>query len=100
MLKPIQVEKIYPPGHYYPILDLSYEKWQSIIKKIRDTGGRTITRSLRPIVHDIYLYSNGKNTISDLAELLELTYNVKINPEHIVPIIEAIERFGSLKLKK
>lgn len=100
MLKPIQVEKIYPPGHYYPILDLSYEEWQTIIKKIRDTGARAITRSLRPIVHEIYLYSNGKNTISDIAELLELIYNVKINPEHIVPIIEAIERFGSLKLQK
>jgi hypothetical protein len=100
MLIPVQVEKIYPPGHYYPILDLSYEEWQTIIKKIIHPGARTIIRSLRPIVHEIYLYSNGKNTSSDIAELLELTYDVKINPEHIVPIIEAIERFGSLKFKK
>jgi hypothetical protein len=100
MLKPVQVEKIYPPGHYYPILDLSYEEWQTIIKQITEAGARSIIRSLRPIVHEIYLYSNGKNTISDIAELLELTYDVKINPEHIIPIIEAIERFGSLKLQK
>jgi hypothetical protein len=100
MLRPDKVEKIFPPGHYYPILDLTYDEWQIVIKKMRDSGTGSITRSLRPIVHDIYLYSNGEKTISEIVEKLEFTYNVRINPEHIVPIIEAMERFGSLKFMK
>jgi hypothetical protein len=98
-LRPVKVEKIFPPGHFYPILDLSYEEWQKIINIMSDSGGGSITRSLRPIVHEIYLNSNGENTVSDIAKILEFTYGVKIDPKHLVPIIEAMERFGSVQLQ-
>jgi len=98
LAKPSKVEKLFPSGHFYPILDVSYEEWMEIIDKMRDVDGSSRPQ-LRPFIHEIYLYSNGENTVADIARMIGFEYGVSIRPEHFLPILEALEKFGAIKLK-
>ena len=100
MSKPEIIEKVFPPGHTYPLLDLSYEDWIKIFDELKkgDTSFRTGT--IRSIVHEVYRMSDGNRTIAEITEKISLSYQVAIKPENLIPVIESMERYGAIKIEK
>lgn len=100
MMKPKRVKKMLPPGHFYPRLDISYEGWIELEQKMKDVDNSFRLGHLRSIIHEIYIYADGETTLTDIAEKIELEFGVTLDPETLIPILESLERFGSITIDK
>lgn len=98
-IKPRKVEKSLPPAHYYPELDLSYEELNRLAKEMKEVDKSFQAGQTRQIIHEIYLYANGVNTVADMAEKIGFEFGIRIKPEHLLPLIQSLERYGSLTIK-
>ena len=100
MSKPEIIEKVFPPGHTYPLLDLSYEEWIKIFDELKNGDSSFRTGAIRSIVHEIYLMSDGNRTIAEITEKISLSYHMMIKPKSLIPVIESMERYGAIKIEK
>jgi len=100
MTKPLKVEKILPPGHFYPRLDIPYEGWVELERKMKKIDNSFSLGHLRSIIHEIYIYADGETTLSEIAEKIGLEFGVALDPETLIPVLESLERFGSITIDK
>ena len=100
MSKPEIIEKVFPPGHTYPLLDLSYEDWIKIFDELKKGDSSFRTGTIRSIVHEIYLMSDGNRTIAEITEKISLSYHTTIKPENLFPVLESMVRYGAIKIEK
>jgi hypothetical protein len=91
LMKPIKVEKVDPS-----IQGLSYEEQNEMIQKMKEVDGSFTGSLLGPIVHEIYLYANGENTIQNISDKIEIEYGVRINPDNILTLENHLHRTGSV----
>jgi hypothetical protein len=96
---PKKVEEKFPPSFFYPKLDISYEGMVEMIEQMRQVDASIQGSQLRQFIHELYLHSDGENTLSDISERIGFEYGVKIRPEHLLPFAESLERYGSIRLK-
>lgn len=99
MMKPKRVKEMLPPGHFYPRLDISYEGWIEFEQKMKEVDNSFRLGHLRSIIHEIYVYADGKTTITDIAKKIGLECGITLDPETLIPLLESLERFGSITIE-
>ena len=95
--KPKKIEKVFPPGHYYPNLAIKYEEWTDIELEMKEIDNSFQQGKIRSIIHEIYNYSDGERTLSEIIEKIGYEYGLKLDPSSFNPIIEALTKFGSIE---
>jgi hypothetical protein len=95
--KPKKIEKVFPPGHYYPNLAIKYEDWVEIGLEMKKTDNSFQQGKIRSIIHEIYNYSDGKRTLSEIIEKIGFEYGLKLDPSSFNSIIKALIKFGSIE---
>jgi hypothetical protein len=95
--KPKKIEKMFPPGHYYPNLDIKYEKWLEIGELMKKDDESFRLGRLRSIIQEIYNYSNGVLSFSEIIEKIGFEYNLRLDQSNFDEIIKALIKFGSIE---
>lgn len=95
--KPKKIEKVFPPGHYYPNLAIKYEEWVEMGLEMKEIDDSFQQGKIRSIIHEIYNYSDGRHTISEIIEKIGFEYGLKLEPSNFNSIIKALIKFGSIE---
>lgn len=95
--KPQKVEKVFPTGHYYPNLDLTYEEWMRIGEKMKAIEPRFQQGKIRSIIHEIFNYADGELTLHEIIEKIGFENGLKLDAGLFAPIMEALVKYGTIK---
>ena len=97
---PKKIEKVLPPGHFYPNLDIGYEKWLEIERRMKENDNSFQLGKLRSIIQEIYIYSDGTRSLSDIIEKIGVEYNLNLEPDNFNEIMKALIKFGSIEKER
>ena len=96
---PKKNQKANPPSRVYDgdhrDMDLTYEQLNEIIKLNKDP---VKFNQLRPLVHEIFNFSNGDNNIDDIAKKIGFEFGLKINPIFVYQFVKKMEEIKLVKL--
>ena len=76
-------------------INLTYEELHNIINLNKTT---IKFNQLRPLVHEIYNFSNGKNNINDIAKKIGFEFGLKIDPIFVLKFIEKMDELNIVKI--
>jgi hypothetical protein len=100
---PERVKEMLCPGRVYDggrrEIGLTYEQIEQVMSSIK-SDKPTSFGFVRTLVNEVWGFSNGKNSVDDVVKKIGFEYDLEIEGKAIMPMIEALERNGVLKLRR
>jgi hypothetical protein len=77
---------------------LSYDELSRFVDSIKAEKPVSMGQT-RVIAHEVYGFSNGKNSVDDIARKVGYEYDLEIDPRSLMPFVRALSDIGMLQLK-
>ncbi len=96
---PQKISGAEPPSRIYDgecrDMNLSYEE---IVDIIRTSNGEVSFSKLRPVVHEIFNFSDGSNSIQQIAQMIGYEYDIDLNPEFVHRFVSQMVKLNMISV--
>lgn len=79
---------------FHTVALVPYPKLVQLVEKMSARHSRVIFNSLTPIADEIWNFIDGKRSIAEIFELVCLEFDFDIEPELLLPLVEALHAVG------
>jgi hypothetical protein len=76
----------------------SYPELVALVERMQAQDPTVIFDTLRPICDELWNLIDGQRTVGEIAEGLVMQFDVRVDPELLVPLFEGLARSGKIEL--